>query len=70
MWRKDYCSEECRRIYNLCVRWHRGVLDPEEAFAELVKCDLERLDNMPDDIREILEDILDLGAPSIEEQPE
>lgn len=41
LWRLTYCSEDCRKIFNICCRYAGKDISADEAYKILIQCNVE-----------------------------
>lgn len=54
----SFCSENCRDIFNACIRYNRGVYTAEEAFALLADLDFTNSNNFSSGVKGSIESIM------------
>ena len=57
-WMESFCSDNCRKIFNIYMMHKAGVKNNAEAKAELLKCDLSKKDQFDDTFKKSIESIL------------
>lgn len=57
-WMESFCSENCRSIFNIYMKYKAGIFDTAGAKAELQKCDLSKLDQFEEGLKEGIKAIL------------
>lgn len=57
MWKNSFCSENCKRIYDICVKYHIKEMSREDAKAALAECDLSKKKEFSGTTRRILNEI-------------
>lgn len=64
-WRINYCSENCKTIFDTVVKYNCETITKDEAADVLSKCDLSKVKDYDDDIKLALKDIS--GATAVKE---
>lgn len=57
-WMQSFCSDNCRKIFNIYMMHKAGVKNNAEAKVELLKCDLSKKDQFDDTFKKSIESIL------------
>ncbi len=57
VWKNSFCSENCKKIYDICARYHMGELTKEEAQSLLEQCDLSKRAKYSNATKKILKEI-------------
>ena len=55
-WHANYCSENCKAIFDVAVRFNLGNISKEEASAILKECDV-KFSDYPEDIQNVIRKI-------------
>ena len=66
-WMESFCSDNCRKIFNIYMKNKAGLMNNAEAKAELLKCDLSNKDHFEEGLKAGIEAIL--SDPSKVEVP-
>lgn len=66
-WMESFCSDNCRKIFNIYMKNKAGLMNAAEAKAELLKCDLSNKDHFEEGLKVGIEAIL--SDPSKVETP-
>jgi len=56
-WHVNYCDENCKRIFEIAVRFGTGSMTKEEAEKELQKCDTTNFDSFEQDVKDSIKAI-------------
>ena len=57
-WMESFCSDNCRKIFNIYMKNKAGLMNAAEAKAELLKCDLSNKDHFEEGLKAGIEAIL------------
>ena len=57
-WMESFCSDNCRKIFNIYMKNKAGLMNNAEAKAELLKCDLSNKDHFEEGLKAGIEAIL------------
>ena len=66
-WMESFCSDNCRKIFNIYMKNKAGLMNAAEAKSELLKCDLSNKDHFEEGLKAGIEAIL--SDPSKVEVP-
>lgn len=56
-WKAEFCDENCREIYHICVEYDSNKITKEEALRRLNKCDISAFDKYTDSTKKIIRKI-------------
>lgn len=56
-WKINYCSEDCKNIFEIVVEYNCNTINSKEAFERLKDCDTTRFDGFTDDIKRVIEEV-------------
>lgn len=62
LWKNSFCSENCKKIYEICVSYNLKEISKEEAQKRLASCDLSHKDKYTKSTKRILNEIME-GSP-------
>lgn len=57
-WRNMFCSLNCKKIFNIVMKYKDGIISQDQAFSELADCDLNNLNEFNSDIKNIINQIM------------
>lgn len=57
-WKNSFCSENCKIIYDTCVKYSMGNLEKEEAASILRSCDLSKRNKFTPSTKRLVKEIL------------
>lgn len=57
-WKNSFCSENCKTIYDTCVKYNMGNLAKDEAALILKTCDLSKRSKFTPATKRLVKEIL------------
>lgn len=59
-WMMSFCSDNCRRIYNVASCYNAKTIDGERALDEVKQLDISKIENFSNATKRIIKSILSL----------
>ncbi len=66
-WKNNYCSENCRTIFNVTASYYAKEINADEAKKAFAKCDLADKANFVKSIQKVIAEVI--PAPKKVEKP-
>lgn len=70
LWKRSFCSQNCKEIYDICVQFNLGQMSKSEAKKKLASCDLSKMDSFSEATKNAIEKINEKPKPKAVKKPE
>lgn len=57
-WMSIFCSENCRKLYNIIINYDSNIISKEDAFTKVNSLDLSCANQLPENFKVLLNEIV------------